>query len=171
MNRELFILLTLSDNPLISQRELGRLSGLSLGTVNAVLKGMEESGIIDYQLEDGKKPVYHLTDSGNSLKNKLILQEVTDSYQFISRIKGHLKKRLSKKLREGYQLFYLYGRHDEMYKLLKMCLIELKQTAHFSYLECDSLELELDEKAILLLWDESDEQFMKDGIIYLNLLK
>ena len=87
MEKELKVLEILNRNPKISQREISRLSEISLGKINYILKGLSLEGYISSQKEK-RKFNYYITDSGM----KLLENKFKDNDKIRLTLQGESKK-------------------------------------------------------------------------------
>ncbi|MBC7960351.1 MAG: hypothetical protein H7X94_10820, partial [Vallitaleaceae bacterium] len=97
---------------------------------------------------------YTLTEHGIIRKASLYYDWIVQSYHTISKTKFHIKGIVEKQISKGVNSFILFGLEDEIFKLVKMCLMELKRehTIHYHHLT-DLSPLDQMEAFCLLHWD------------------
>lgn len=155
MDKTLRVLLRIEKEPDISQRQLAKSTGYSLGSVNGILqKLIDEEEIVSKPLTPNHY-VYEITPAGHIHKAKLLYDFTLDGYDVIARIRRQTKEAISRAVNEGILHFYLYGEEDALYRLVKMSMIEYKRKAGIDYTYITSLE-EVD-KSInyqIFLWNK-----------------
>lgn len=125
-DRELSILESLnSESHAISQRELARRTGLSVGFVNAIIKKLIRTGYIKTGHLNHRSLEYLLTPQGfahTALKSYHYIANTVRSYQTIQE---RLKGIFSRLQNEGFSDFYLHG-DGELANLVAMFFSEEK---------------------------------------------
>lgn len=122
MNNELEILTHIEKNRNTSQRKIAKRTGLSVGTVNLLLKKMVRKGLIKIERLNAKMLRYIITPHGMAEKTRLAYQYIKISYQQILKVSHALEKVVAEhetlygKLKE----VVLYGPSDEVMEILKM---------------------------------------------------
>ncbi len=157
MDKELQMLSHISQNERVTQRQLAKTSGLSLGSINALLQSMVNKGYIQIQTVNARALRYVLTPLGKEAKEQKTYEEVVVSFQMISKVRSMTKHIIEEQIEKGYHRFYLYGEHDEVYKLVKMSLIEAKRLHQVSYTEIESVGDINDVDGIIITWHNKDE--------------
>ncbi|MCL0068044.1 winged helix-turn-helix domain-containing protein, partial [Peptococcaceae bacterium] len=87
MQNEYAVLKYIKDNHQTSQRKIAENTGLSVGTVNLLIKKMVREGLIKLERINGRTLHYILTPKGIAEKTKLTYAYLKMSYQQIIRIK------------------------------------------------------------------------------------
>lgn len=157
MDKELQMLSHISQNERVTQRQLAKTSGLSLGSINALLQNMTNKGYIQVQTVNARTLRYVLTPLGKEVKAQKTYEEVVISFQMISKVRSMTKQIVHEQIEKGYNRFYLYGEHDEVYKLVKMSLIEAKRLHQATYAEIESVDDMNDADGIIITWHNKDE--------------
>lgn len=156
MDKALHLLNQIHENENISQRQLASLIDVSLGTVNAMIKELIQFGFISIDQTNKKQTKYFLTGEGRLEKQKRNYHEVASSYHIIGKAKLLIRKVIEEQLEIGVHHFYLYGEEDEIYKLIKMCLIECNRDHILNYEVLTSAEtIDEDDKYCTLYWNSS----------------
>ena len=155
MDKILRVLLRIENEPDISQRQLAKSTGYSLGSVNGILqKLIDDQEIVSKPLTPNHY-VYEITSKGHLHKAKLLYDFTLDGYDVIARIRRQTKEAIRKAVEAGILYFYLYGDEDALYRLVKMSMIEYKRKAGIEYTYIQSLD-EIDEskKYQIFLWNK-----------------
>lgn len=93
----------------ISQRELARRTGLSLGLINAVLRKLVSTGYIKTSHLDRRSMEYLLTPQGFAHAAMKSYRYVIDTVRRYRAIKNRLHEVLEGLRKEGYSEFFLHG--------------------------------------------------------------
>ena len=188
MNSEYEILSHLEKNRDTSQRQIAGNTGLSLGTVNLLLKKMVRKGLVKIERLNARTLRYIITPRGMAEKTMLAYQYMKISYQQILKISKALEKVVADhevggdKIRE----VIFYGPQDEVLEILKLAAgsLGLKYTFMPSmdklndYLSIESKsehnrtysESERSTRYLLIVWAvEVDCSFSKDAEV-INIL-
>ena len=123
-DREYIILKNIEKNERISQRELSKALGISLGSVNMLLGKMMEQGLIKAKTIPAKRAAYMLTPKGMVEKADKTYQYIKKNYSYINNTKEKIKKALGEVLQEEEQVYLLLER-DEIGELVKKAVEEL----------------------------------------------
>lgn len=150
-NSEIDILQILDNNGDISQREIAKLSGFSLGKVNILLKKFTKEGLVRIEKLNSKNLRYILTPKGMTKLTKKTLNYMKKSYKAVNILITKIKKLSLKKKFEG-KNFFIYGDKDEIYKIIINTLKEL-EVDYVSIHDIDKANFSSDEKFIVLYWN------------------
>jgi DNA-binding MarR family transcriptional regulator len=153
MDRELQILTLIEENKEITQRELSREMGLALGTINNVLQKMISDGWLRVVQKSPRTVHYLITDEGNLYKAKAYVHHIETSYKVISDFKKSIKSILEEQIHIGVTHFFLYGSENDIYRLLKMSLLELKRVHNISFKPITILSKVTRADSLILTWD------------------
>ncbi|MCT4544057.1 MAG: winged helix-turn-helix transcriptional regulator [Vallitalea sp.] len=170
MDKELQLLCNINNNKHVTQRNLAKDLGLSLGSINAILQNMIIKGYVNAQQINSRSLKYTLTPLGKKAKDKKTYDEVVVSYQMVSRVRQITKKIIREQVSKGYNKFYLYGNHDELYKLVKMSIIEAKRIYNIEYFEIDNIVEITNQEGIILTWNKNKEEINPKNNLVLNIL-
>lgn len=118
------IISELSKNSDASQRQLSKVSELSLGMVNIVLHRLIEKGYMKIKQLDGRKVQYILTPKGFSEKLKRSKQYVRNTVSLISSMKESVKKIVGDYRMTGVRKFAVLGR-GELLTVIELAVREL----------------------------------------------
>lgn len=140
MDKVLRVFLSIEKIPDISQRQLAKSTGYSLGSVNGILqKLIDDDEIVSKPLTPNHY-IYEITERGHLHKAKLLYDFTIDGYDVISRIRRQTKEAIEQAVKEGVLKYYLYGQEDALYRLVKMSMIEFKRRAGIEYTYISSLD-------------------------------
>jgi DNA-binding MarR family transcriptional regulator len=173
--KEFSILSYLDQNSDATQRQLSEHVGVSLGTINILLKRMVKKGLLKIERLQPNSVKYFLTPAG--IANKLertygyivrTYRELMEYQQRIVSLVHTLQKKYPKRK------ISFYGPKDEIYLLVEgiinSCELEVELKA-----ECPEHEplINMQQKeGIVLVWrSEDEEQLSKQGYTSENLLK
>lgn len=99
MDKELIVMEEIYTSNNISQRQLSQMLGISLGTVNSLLKKMKNDGLIKVKQIPTRRVCYMLTPKGLAEKAKKTYNYVKIHYRYIdemrNRIRGYILSRES----------------------------------------------------------------------------
>lgn len=107
---ELAVLEHLSDTPqAISQREIARRSGMSVGLINAILKKLVKTGYVKTSNLNRRSIEYILTPQGFAQKARKSYHYVVDTVKRYQKIYVKFNELIEKLSAEGVTDFYLHG--------------------------------------------------------------
>ena len=148
---EIDILEILDNNEDISQREIAKLSGFSLGKVNILLKKFANKGFVKIEKLNSKNLQYILTPKGFTHLTKKTYKYMKDSYKAVNLLVTKIKKLSVKKKLEGKD-FFIYGEKDEIYNIIVNTLNEL-DVNYMSIHNIDKANFSSNKKFIVLYWN------------------
>ncbi|GAW94035.1 winged helix-turn-helix transcriptional regulator [Calderihabitans maritimus] len=173
MSNEYEILSHLEKNEVTSQRKIARGTGLSLGTVNLLLKRMVRKGLVKIERLNAKTLRYIITPKGMAEKTRLAYQYMKNSYRQIVKISEALEQVLEERKYQGqHDEVVFLGPRDEILEILKIAAGRL----NIKYIIAESWE-ELKvkrngtEDVLIITWiSYSDEKFSADENV-INILE
>jgi len=133
MDKEIQLLNHISNNANISQRELSRHTGMSLGSVNLFLKKLTQKGFIKIENMSSTTLKYILTPKGIKEKTHKTYNYIINSMQSILKIRKQIISIFDYYISAGYYKIYLYGSQNEFYELLQVIIKE--ENYDFEYVE------------------------------------
>jgi len=133
LDKILRVFLSIEKAPDISQRQLAKATGYSLGSVNGILQKLIDDDEIISKSITPNHYVYEITAKGHLNKAKLLYDFTIDGYDVIARIRRQTKQAIEKAVQANVLKFYLYGQEDALYRLVKMSMIEYKRRAGIEY--------------------------------------
>lgn len=123
-DREYSLLAEISENEELSQRELAKKLGLSLGSVNVLMGKMIKEGLIKMEQVSQKQILYMLTPAGIKEKTKKTILYIKGHYRAIYTTKETLKNIVEEFLRKYSFVYILFG-EEEMDHILKVAISEI----------------------------------------------
>ena len=148
---EIDILEILDNHEEISQREIAKLSGFSLGKVNILLKKFANKGFVNIEKLNSKRLKYILTPKGFAHLSKKTLGYIKRSYKAVNLLITKIKKLSLKKKYEGKD-FFIYGDKDEIYNIITNTLNEL-EVEFMSIHSVDKTNFTREKEFIVLYWN------------------
>ncbi|NLY18943.1 MAG: winged helix-turn-helix transcriptional regulator [Clostridiaceae bacterium] len=157
MTNELEILKSVDEKNNITQRELARRTGLSLGSVNVLLKKLIHKGLLKIEHVNSRTIRYMLTPKGLMEKVRLTYQYIVISYNRILSIERKIEQ-VTEDFK-GCQIVLL-GEKDELFEIISGKLKSMN--IHFIFTNDNKNLLQYnDEEYIILTWspDHLDKEF------------
>lgn len=148
-----------------SQRKIAEGTGLSVGTVNILLKRMVKKGMVKIERLNARSLRYILTPQGLLEKSKLTYRYIKHSYEYILKVTDAIEEIHGYVEDHGMGQLFLYGDSDEVLQILKIAL-ERRQ-ANFSYIKNKD---DLPDEGIVIVWDIKHEDELESQKVF-NLLK
>lgn len=169
MNSEYQILSHLEKNRDTSQRQIAGNTGLSLGTVNLLLKRMVRKGLVKIERLNARTLRYIITPRGMAEKTMLAYQYMKISYQQILKISQALEKVVADHEVGGDRIkeVIFYGPQDEVLEILKMAAGSLA----IKYKVMHSAEEFKNSPAVpVIIWIDYIEKGLPDSVESINIL-
>ena len=123
-DKELLILTQLDANPEATQRDISSQTGLSLGSVNLLLKKMIKEGLVKIESVPAHRVAYMLTPKGMMEKVNKTVNYIKRHYNAIDHTKETMKSVLQD-LTENHSQLYLLNTGDEVSRLMVTALEEM----------------------------------------------
>lgn len=117
------IMSEIAENENISQRELSKKLGISLGSVNVLINKMIKEGLIKIEQVSQKQVLYMLTPVGMMEKAKKTVSYLKVHYRAIYETKEKIKVLLNN-LKEDYDEIFILISEDEMGEIIKVAVDE-----------------------------------------------
>ena len=127
-DKEYLILNQIDANPDATQRDLSRHTGLSLGSVNLLLKKMAKEGLIKIENIPAHRVAYMLTPKGMVEKANKTVSYIKNHYQAINSTKEAMKTTIAQLLTQHPALYVLHT-EDEIGALMATAVEELDNPA------------------------------------------
>ncbi|SCX77488.1 winged helix-turn-helix transcriptional regulator [Alkaliphilus peptidifermentans] len=137
MDKEYTVLELINENENISQRQLAKKTGLSLGSVNILLKKMIKEGLIKVESIPANRVVYMLTPKGMTEKISKTYKYIKLHYTYINETKEKIKNQIINLLRENGSIHIVLG-EDEISDLVKSALAELQNIDNITLINKNS---------------------------------
>ena len=122
-DKEYIILSEIEARQDISQRELAQNSGISLGTVNLLLKKMIKRGLVKMETIPANRVAYMLTPAGVAEKTFKTVRYVKIYYRAIDETKQRIKSALGQ-FHEQYHVIYIQRSDDEINAIMATAVQE-----------------------------------------------
>ncbi len=153
----------------ISQRQLARLSELSLGQLNLILHRLVEKGFITIEKLNARSMRYILTPKGIARNAGRTYNYIKNAFKLVLLIKAEIEHIYRQYEANGY-IIYLDGEDDEISQILHQMTNERKLPGSI-WLRDAFIPQDRGQKPIVLVWQTEKEKIYKEqGIEYINLL-
>lgn len=174
MEKELEVLQQIQENEYITQRDLARNMGLSLGNINLLMRKMISTGLIKIEKLNAKKIRYILTPEGMAEKAAKTYNYVVKNYNNMLHIQNVVKSIVDEQYQQGVKYIYLYGEADEVFQIIKVVLDNFGEEYEIKYKQVTSIEniKRKDEKTMVFVWDfEKKKELEEKNIESVNVLE
>jgi len=125
-DHEYTIMKEIADNENVTQRELSRTLGVSLGTINVLMNKMVREGLIKMTQVSQKQVLYMLTPFGMMAKAKKTVSYLKAHYKAIDTSKQVLKD-LFKELNEHYEKILIFIEDFDIREVIDLSIYELNR--------------------------------------------
>ena len=125
--RDLALLQQIEADPDVSQAKLAEDLGVAIGTVNWHIKRLIEKGFIKVKRAKRRKLRYIITQEGISLRAKLTLAYIQQSFQLFRKVRRRVLKLLVELQEKGFDCVCLEGEGD----IAEVCRLTCMEQ-HFS---------------------------------------
>lgn len=170
MEKELLLLRKLHTNPELTQRDMAKAIGISLGGINTLIKELAKKGTIIVKKSTNKTMNYSLTSLGLSQKAESMYRYIIEAYSFLKKLSVTLDEILQYSFRKGYMLV-LFGYKDELYEYIEAELVEKGGQFKFAVNLNDIRLLSDKNKLLVVVWQPENINIIKDiELSYVNLL-
>lgn len=168
MSNELEILKHVEEKNTITQRELAKRTGLSLGSVNVLLKRLIHKGFVKIEHINAKTLRYILTPKGLLEKARLTYKYIVLSYNYISGIEQKVERIVGGE--NGSKELVLYGEKDELYEIISSKLKLMNKPYRFID-DIDKLKQYNNDECVIVTWNPDYIESEKEaGIKVVNIL-
>ncbi len=153
----------------ISQRQLAKLSELSLGQLNLILHRLVEKGFITIEKLNARSMRYILTPKGIARNAGRTYNYIKNAFKLVLLLKVEVERIYELYEANGYTI-YLDGEKDEISQILHQITNERKLPGAI-WLSSTSVLQDREKKPLVLIWQAEREVIYKEqGIEYINLL-
>ncbi len=118
MDNELEILKNIDNHKRTTQRDIARNTGMSLGSVNILIKRLLNKGLLKMERLNPRTIRYILTPKGVKEKAEATYRYVLRSYKFINEVDQQIENILNNKLIKEFSEIVLFGDKDEILELI-----------------------------------------------------
>ena len=176
MENELQILKNIESNQKTTQRDIAMKTGMSLGSVNVLIKRLLNKGMLKMERLNPRTIQYILTPKGMKEKAEATYRYVVRSYRFLNEIETQIDCILDTRLSNRPEEVILLGEEDEIYQLL-INRLKQKKTGFKHYRQLDEdIKKSLTTKAklipVIIIWHPDYEEMLeKSNVEYINILQ
>lgn len=184
MENEFQILNSIERNGNITQRDIAKNTGMSLGNVNVLIKRLVKKGFLKIEKFNPKTIRYILTPDGLKLKAELTYSYVKISYKYINEINNKIEILLKNETYKGVEKYLLLGAHDEVCQILinnlsknkieYMCIKSLEEFGKWRLLrnkEKNDITQKTNHNETFIVWQpEFISELVFWGFNYINIL-
>lgn len=152
MEHELQILKSLYKSEKTTQRDISKSMGISLGSVNILIKRLVKKGMIEIERLSKRTTKYIVTPQGFKHTLEETYKCIIESYRYINTLNSRIDSLLNYKCNEKFDEIVLLCERDEIFELIENKLNE----RNFNYRSIDKIE-DIDEikdldKILILIW-------------------
>lgn len=169
MDKELAILEEIHSNNSISQREVSERTGISLGSVNILLKKMAKEGLVKMEQIPANRVVYMLTPKGMLEKASKTYSYITKHYAYIEEQRVAMESAL-RKILEKEKKFQVLLSNDGASEILKLAINGLEKEEKEKIIQIEENNYEVLKNDLLLIVAKEDEKELSNYRV-VNLLK
>jgi len=163
-DNEYTIMSEIVENENVTQRELSKKLGLSLGSVNVLVNKMIKEGLIKMEQVSQKQVFYMLTPAGMVEKAKKTVRYLKVHYRAIYEMKEKIKSVLGE-LNEEHDAIFILMCDDEMSKMISVAVNELRLHHSQANIKIIDKKEKLDKKNLkspVLLYMAVNEEELKE---------
>ena len=124
MDKEFIILESIDNNSMITQRELSKKLGISLGAINILINKMVREGLIKIEKANTNTILYMLTPKGFMEKVNKTYKYIKIHYKYISETKDKIKQQLIKIIEYEEKIIVILSQ-DETGELVQTAVKEI----------------------------------------------
>ncbi len=159
MEKEYSILTYLQEEELTSQRKIAEGTGLSLGTVNIMLKKLVKKGLVKMERLNARSLRYIITPRGLAEKTRLTYRYVKQSYNYVLKLSSVMERIIELADEQEREGIFLFGPKNEVFEILK---IPLDQN-NINY-KITSKKEDLPEPGdnVIVVWEIEDEEELSE---------
>jgi len=169
MEKEYQILSYLQGCEDTSQRQIAGGTGLSLGTVNLLLKRMIRKGLVKIERLNARSLRYILTPKGMAEKTRLTYSYIRHSYAYIVKVSRAVERVALAARERGGNTLYLYGPRNEVLEIAESALRDGK--FDYTYAADNGALPPAGENHLVIVWDLEDEEELGGDYEVVNILK
>jgi len=166
--RELKVIDEIAKDQSITQREISRRAGMSLGMVNIVLKRLTRKGHIKLRRLNKRSLEYILTPKGFAEKAKKSYWYINRTINSLREIKAKIQILILKEYQRGERKFIILG-NSELADIVEISLRDLRKS-DLRYTRVSKRE-KIKEKDALILAAEEKYRASKDNKRWINVLE
>ena len=156
----------------ISQRELAKKAGFSVGNVNNLLKKCVHKGLVEIKELSSRKIKYLLTPKGMKVVTQKTLNYVQESYQIISNLKELMQELIEEKYPDK-EIFILKKenqKYQEVWELVRSNLNSMNKNYRIYNYATEILGNEIEESVVFYWNPELEDDLKKLNIDNVNII-
>lgn len=161
MEKELLLLRKLYTNPELTQRDMAKATGISLGSVNTFIKQLVKKGTLSIETMTQRKIVYSLTELGLRKKAELAYRYIIEAYLYLKELSVKLDDILKTTCEEDC-ILVLFGYRDELYEFIEAKLNEKGVLFKFVYTFDEIKLLSQHNNILIIVWQPEIINIIKD---------
>jgi len=168
MDKEYIILESIDNNSAITQRELSKKLGISLGAINILINKMVREGLIKIEKVSTNTILYMLTPKGFMEKVDKTYKYIKIHYKYITETKDKIKQQLLRVLENEEKIIVVLGQ-DETGELVKTAIKEI-DSSRVQLSDADDINGK-EKNLIVVLDNELYEKYSMMGNRVMNILR
>lgn len=159
MEKKYSILNYLQDEEFTSQRKIAEGTGLSLGTVNIMLKKLVKKGLVKMERLNARSLRYIITPRGLAEKTRLTYRYVKQSYNYVLKVSSVMDRIIELADEHEMEGIFLFGPRNEVFEILKVPLDQNNIDYKFT-----SKKEELPDPGgnVVVVWEIEDEEKLSE---------
>ena len=169
METEYKVLSHLQENETTTQRQISKRTGLSLGSVNLLLKKMVRKGLVKIERLNKRTVRYILTPQGIKEKSSLTYRYIKSTYHLIEKINQKLDQLVAERENIDQDSVALCGPADEIQEIISQHLKKNK-VKYRCYPDAASLDKPAGKNRLVLIWRPEEEENLKKAHRAVNVL-
>lgn len=167
------IMSEIAENENVSQRELSKKLGISLGSVNVLINKMIKEGLIKIEKVSQKQALYMLTPVGMMEKAKKTVSYLKIHYKAIYETKEKVKVLINNL--EVYNIIFILLSEDEMGEIMKIAIDEYmlhnrKDIRYIDNIGCIDLGKYRDSVVLYISNEPTERNFLNYDLTFLNII-
>ncbi|KYH32837.1 MarR family transcriptional regulator [Neomoorella mulderi] len=168
MDSHYAVLDCLQRNDKLTQRDIARYTGLSVGGVNLLLKKMVRKGLVKLEKVNGRSLRYILTPQGMAEKTRLAYQYMQSTYRQIVKT-GRVLAEVVAERPEPVERIIFYGPRDEVLEILKIAAGNLHIKHATASCAADLAGID-GRNTLVITWQAGEEYVVLQGIEVVNII-
>lgn len=154
MDEELKLLNMILENEKINQRAIAKEVGVSLGTINSMLRELEAKQYLLISRATHNSARYLLTEEGKAYRSRKLYQYIEECSECITKVRTGIRNSLLSLISQGVVRFYLSETEDEFYRIVMLILMELSRKSAIVY--DIKIPENIPENSVILGWHQEN---------------
>lgn len=154
MDQELKLLNIIAGNEKINQRAIAKEVGVSLGTINFMLRQMEAKEYLTITRAANNSARYILTEEGRAHRSTILFEYIVECSEMVTKARNNLRALLGGYVLQGVTNFYLSEKEDEFHRIITLILMEIARKHEISF--ASAVPEELPANSIILGWHNAN---------------